>query len=172
MQCERHHQYYWYSIFLTMVHFSKDFESRKLQFQILTDHYGETKTDCYVNNTISAVSIINKVQAEVRYENFKEEPDADGAMVPLNIKVKEDVKKLVPAKKLTSDEVENYMQSSKPMSTDIYKSLAADETLKNYSKIVVLFQISLLIPPSTSNVERGFSELNLQHCSHFVDDIV
>lgn len=60
-------------------------------------------------------------------------------MVPLNIKVKEDVKKLVPAKKLISDEVENYMQSSKPMSTDIYKSLAADETLKNYSNIVVLF---------------------------------
>ena len=53
----------------------------------------------------------------------------DGAFVTLNDKVKEDVKKLVTAKKLTSDEVENYIQSGQPMYSDIYKILVADGTL-------------------------------------------
>ena len=47
------------------------------------------------------------------------------------------------------------------MSTGIYKFLAADQTLKNYINIAVLFTISLLIPSSTSNVEQGFSVMNL-----------
>ena len=47
------------------------------------------------------------------------------------------------------------------MPTDIYKFLAADGTLKNHINIAVLFTISLLIPPSTSNVEQGFSVMNL-----------
>ena len=67
------------------------------------------------------------------------------AVVTLNDKVSEDIKKLVTAKKLTSDEVENYIQFNKPISTDIYKFLAADGTFKNYKNITVLFIISLLI---------------------------
>ena len=54
----------------------------------------------------------------------------DRAFVNLNNKVTEDEKKLVTAKKLTTDDVENYIQSNKPMSTDVYKFLAADGTLK------------------------------------------
>ena len=58
----------------------------------------------------------------------------DRVFVNLNNKVTEDEKKLVTAKKLTTDDVENYIQSNKPMSTDIYKFLAADGTLKKYIK--------------------------------------
>ena len=67
----------------------------------------KNKPDCYENNTITAILIINKVQAEEEYEDFTEE--LDGAFVNLNGKVEEDVKKLVTAKKLTTDEVENYI---------------------------------------------------------------
>ena len=49
------------------------------------------------------------------------------------------------------------------MCIDVYKFLAADGTLTNCSNIAILFKISLLIPPSTSNVERGFSVMNLIH---------
>ena len=79
---------------------------------------------------ITAIPIINKVQAEVKHEDFIEV--FAGVFVTLNDKVKEDVKKLVTAKKLTSDEVENYIQSGKPLYSDIYKFLVADGTLKNY----------------------------------------
>ena len=54
----------------------------------------------------------------------------DRAFVKLNNRVTKDEKKLVTAKKLTTDDVENYIQSNKPMSTDIYKFLAAGGTLK------------------------------------------
>ena len=53
------------------------------------------------------------------------------------------------------------------MSTDIYKFLAVDGTLKNYSNATVLFNISLLIRPSMSNVQQGFpSESNLRRSMH------
>ena len=63
--------------------------------------------------------------------------------------------------KLKSSGVGNYLQANKITFTDVYKYLAADGTLKNYSNMALLFKISLLIPPSTSNVERGFSVMNL-----------
>ena len=53
------------------------------------------------------------------------------------------------------------------MSTDIYKFLAVNCTLKNYSNAIVLFNVSLLIPPSMSNVQQGFpSESNLHRSMH------
>lgn len=45
---------------------------------------------CYENNTIIAILIINKVQAEEEYEDFMEE--FDRAFVNLNNKVTEDEK--------------------------------------------------------------------------------
>ena len=41
------------------------------------------------------------------------------------------------------------------------KYLAAAGTLKNYSNMALLVKISLLIPPSTSNVEHRFSVMTL-----------
>ena len=76
-------------------------------------------------------------------------------------KMKKNVKQLVTAKQIKSEEVESYIRSHKPTSTDVYKFLAADGTLQNCSNIAILFKISLLIPPSTSNVKRGFSVINL-----------
>ena len=63
--------------------------------------------------------------------------------------------------KLKSSGVGNYLQANKITFTDVYKYLAADGTLKNYSNMALLIKISLSIPPSTSNVERGFSVMNL-----------
>ena len=85
----------------------------------------------------------------------------DGAVLTLNDNLKANVRQLVAAKKLKSEEVENSIRSHKPTSIDDYKFLAADGTLTNCSKIAILFKISLLIPPSTSNVERRFSVMNL-----------
>ena len=63
--------------------------------------------------------------------------------------------------KLKSSEVDNYLQANKITSTDVYKYLAADGTLKDYSNMVLLFKINLLIPPSTSNIECRFLMMNL-----------
>ena len=137
----------------------KDDKTRRDYLKTLIEHYGECKSDNYENDKITAIPVINKVQAELEYNDFIE--DFDAAVTTLNDKMKEDVKVLVNAKKLTSDQIDNYILSHKPLSTDIYKFLAADGTLKNFPNLASLFKISLLIPPSTSNVERGFSVMNL-----------
>lgn len=81
------------AVFLT-----QDVESSKVYLRILTIHYGLTKTDCYESNNITAISIINNVQAEIKNEDFVEE--FDGVVVNLNDKVIEDAKKLVTTNKL------------------------------------------------------------------------
>ena len=45
----------------------KDVKSRKEYFQILTNYSGQTKTGYHENNTITAIPILNEVQAEVKY---------------------------------------------------------------------------------------------------------
>ena len=39
--------------------------------------------------------------------------------------------------------------------------MASDGSLKQFPNIATLFETSLLIPPTTSNVELGFSVMNL-----------
>ena len=86
----------------------------------------------------------------------------DGVVLTLNDNLKANVKPLVAAKKLKSEEAENYIRSHKSTSIDVSKFLAANETLTNCSNIAILFKINLLIiPPSTSNVEHGFLVMNL-----------
>ena len=137
----------------------KDDKSRKEFFNTLTDHYGQPKTDRFENDTVTGIPIINSVQATIEYDDFMEE--FDSAVATPNENLKKSVKQLVAAKQIKSEEVESYIRSHKPTSTDVYKFLAADGTLQNCSNIAILLKISLLIPPSTSNVERGFSVMNL-----------
>ena len=84
-----------------------------------------------------------------------------GAVMSLNEKLKKNVNQLVTLQKVKSSGVGNYLQDSKITSIDVFKYLAVDGTLKNYSNMALLFKISLLIPPSTSKVERRFSKMDL-----------
>ena len=53
------------------------------------------------------------------------------------------------------------METKRTTSADVYKYLAADDSLKQFANIAGLFKMSLLILPTTSNVQRGFSVMNL-----------
>ena len=71
----------------------------------LIEHYGECKSDNYENDKITAIPVINKVQAEHEYNDFIK--DLDVAVTTINDKMKEDVKVFDNAKKLTSDQIDN-----------------------------------------------------------------
>ena len=47
------------------------------------------------------------------------------------------------------------------MTADVYKYMAADNCLKQFTNMMTLFKMALLIPPTTSIVEHGFSVINL-----------
>ena len=87
--------------------------------------------------------------------------ELDGVVTSSNEKLKKNVNQPVTMQKLKSSGVNNYLQANKITSTDVYKYLAADGTLKDYSNMVLLFKINLLIPPSTSNIECRFLMMNL-----------
>ena len=53
------------------------------------------------------------------------------------------------------------METKRTTSVDVCKYLAADVSLKQFANIAGLFKTSLLIPATTSNVERGISVINL-----------
>ena len=101
-----------------MINLEKNF------FNTLTDHYGQPKTDRFKNDTVTGIPIINTVQATIEYDDFMEE--FDSAVAAVNENLKKNVKQLVTAKQIKSEEVESYIRSHKPTSTDVYKFLAAD----------------------------------------------
>lgn len=68
---------------------------------------------------------------------------------------------MVKEGKLTTANIDKY-KSEHPISPDlIYKDMFGN--YEQYPEIMQIFKLSLLIPPSTANVERGFSVLNLVH---------
>ena len=69
---------------------------------------------------------------------------------------KKKVKDLVAAQKLKSSEVSCFMANNKPISPEVYRLMHLDGSLALYPNIAKLFKLSLLIPPLTSNIERGF----------------
>ena len=63
--------------------------------------------------------------------------------------------------KLSSLSVDKY-KCEHPIPPDhIYKDMLSSH--EQYPQIMQVFKLSLLVPPSTANVERGFSILNLVH---------
>lgn len=74
----------------------KDVKSWKDFFKTLMDHYGQTKMDHSENNTITAIPIIDAVQAEVESDDLMEE--FDGAVLTLNDNLKVNAKQLVVIK--------------------------------------------------------------------------
>ena len=63
--------------------------------------------------------------------------------------------------KLPVKNVECYKEEHPISASDVYVELYEDRT--QYLPVMKLFKLSLLITPSTANVERGFSTLNLLH---------
>ena len=57
--------------------------------------------------------------------------------------------------------METYIAQQRPIPEDIYSTVCLDGYQRQFSETMKLFKLALLIPPSTANVERGFSTMNL-----------
>ena len=60
---------------------------------------------------------------------------------------------------MMSNETDSYRHHHSMLTSDVYSRMYVNS--EQYSEFMKLFKISLLITPSTANVERGFSALNL-----------
>ena len=68
---------------------------------------------------------------------------------------------MINEKKLMSNEIDSCRHHHSILLSDVYSRMYINS--KQYLEIMKLFKLSLLITPSTANVERGFSALNLIH---------
>ena len=130
----------------------KSEQNRKELSHILTNQI-------LINTTITAVPVINLIHAASELEDFMEAFN-DG-VEHLSDKLNKQAKQLVEEGTLT--EPEHFVVEKKPTAADVYKYVAADGSLKQFTNkgTLSLFKMALLIPPMTSNVERGFSVMNL-----------
>ena len=72
---------------------------------------------------------------------------------------------LTRKKEVKAKDVETYKREHPLLPADFYKAISKNTHL--YPDFVKLFKLSLLIPPSTVNVERGFSVLAMLHTKYF-----
>ena len=59
-------------------------------------------------------------------------------------------------------DVATYILNHAPTSSDVYSYLCTQsQALLNFPNVSYLYRLSLLVPPSTANVEQSFSAMNL-----------
>ena len=71
---------------------------------------------------------------------------------------------LIRKKELKAEDVETDNREHPLLLADVYKAMSKNTYL--YPDFMKLFKLSLLIPPSTTNVERGFSVLTMLHTKY------
>ena len=133
----------------------KSKENRNDLLKTLCDHYSMSINDSYEGQTTTTAPVINPVHPTGEFEDFMEA--FDDAVCFLNKKLKKSAKQLLGE----NSDAETYIETKRTTSADVYNYLAADSSLKQFMNIATLFKRSLLIPPTTSNAERGFSVMNL-----------
>ena len=79
----------------------------------------------------------------------------------LKANVLEEASRTLRLNQLKREEIESYIAQHRPIPEGIYSTMCFDGYQRQISETMKLFKFALLIPPSTANVERGFSTMNL-----------
>ena len=132
---------------------------RKHQLQKLMDVYGNECIDTYENHSNIAAPIVSIPDSNAEMDGFLGEFDT------VDIALKEEVKQLalrkLKAGTLTRDNMQLFIYENNPDAANVYQRMCVEGALLRYPNLMRVFRLALLIPPSTSNVERGFSAMNL-----------
>ena len=141
------------------INVNKSSSHRNEQMEILLNHYGKDTTDVLSNYSNSAQSLVPVQQQHLEQENFFEEFDDTAADLLAN--VKRFARRKLNCGEMNQEQMQLYITSNTPSSNDIYMQLVKAGTLARLPNTMKLHSLSLLIPPSTSGVERAFSVMNL-----------
>ena len=129
------------------------------QFKILRDHYGQDLTDVLNNESTCSGALINSTQQQIESEEFF--ADFEDTYSMLLDRVKSASKTKLQSGELKQATMYEHINANKPTAADVYAAMCQAGCLLRHSETMKLFKFALLIPPSTSGVERGFSVMNL-----------
>ena len=135
----------------------------------LFEFYGQPKTlnfqgDSNEAGAILSTDICNNETRLFFYEDFdlakNEAAEKQNKFEKRNRLILE----LIRKKELKAEDVETYKHEHPLLPADIYKAMSKNTHF--YPDFMKLFKLSLLIPPSIANVERGFSVLTMLHTKY------
>ena len=127
--------------------------------ETLCDHYGKEIVDVFENEERVAAAVVITQGVTAESEDFFLE--FDDINISLTDAVKTEARKKLDKREIKQDGVYIYINKHKPSSCDIYSVMCKNGSADRFPQIMKLFKLSLLIPPSTSGVECGFSVMNL-----------
>ena len=134
-------------------------EYRREQMHNLYNHYGDQINDVYQGDSTPAEAIISTLEQEVEFQDFF--CTFDEVVKELNDQTKKQAQQKVLKGEIKQRDIPEYLNTIKPTFTDVYSKMCSEGSVHNFPNNMKLLKLALLIPPSTSGVERGFSVMNL-----------
>ena len=135
-------------------------DEKKDSITTLVDFYGTAKVSTFQNDTVTALGLFdNNVNIEQSVLCFFD--DFSKSVKRAEKKRNENIALQVKNGSLLVNNIDAYKEEHPVASDVIYGELFSER--EQYPQIMKSFKLSLLITPSTANVERGFSVLNLVH---------
>ena len=134
-------------------------EEKVRKITCLSNFYGSDQSSKFNGVINKAPALFNNNEIEDQLTFFFE--DFTLAVTKAEEIRNNDIQQMVKDGKLSKTGIDNYKDEHPIPPDDIYSTLV--ETRGQYPEVMQVFKLSLLIPPSTANVERGFSVLNLIH---------
>ena len=129
----------------------------------LFEFYGRPKTWNFQGDSNEAGAILSADICDNETRLFFYE-DFDLAKKEAAEKQNKLILELIRKKELKAEDVKTYKREHPLLPTDVYKAMSKNTYL--HPDFMKLFKLSLLIPPSTANVERGFSVLTMLHTKY------
>ena len=129
------------------------------KFTVLANHYGSEIFDEMNRDTVHAAPLISKYEQKAEINEFVIEFNEKFDELKQNVSQEADRK--LHSNLIKRNQVAGYIADNRPVAEDIYAVMCSTGFLQRYPETMKLFKYALLIPPSTSNVELGFSTMNL-----------
>ena len=128
------------------------------QLQILRDHYGVALTDTLNRKSVDVAPLINvSEQALEASEFFIEFDETYMAYMALQERVKLEAKNKISSAELKSSDEYDYINARKPSPSQVYAAMCESGCLVRFTETMKLFKFAPLVPPSTLEVDLGFS---------------
>ena len=120
---------------------------------ILCNHYGNQTKDVYQGDSTPAEAIISTLEQKVEFQDFF--CTFDDVVKELNDQAKKQAQQKVLKGEITQKDIPEYLNTIKPTMSEIYSKTCSEGSVHNFQNNMDVLRL-VLIPPSTSGVERGF----------------
>ena len=104
-------------------------------------------------------SIISIFKLDIGFQDFT--CTFDELVKKLNDQARKQAQQKVFKGETKYKDIHKYLNKIKPKLSNVYSKMCSESSAHNFPNNLKLLRLALIIPPSTSRVKRGFSDMNL-----------